>query len=113
MITKCPETEMLLEYSAGSMQLAPSIAVTAHLNFCDACASTSKSLQDIGGHLLDQHCEEISDELLDDIFSRIDEPESQSQHSCEKDVACQATNERWKLICDSVLACHIFYAAML
>ena len=62
MITKCPETEMLLEYSAGSMQLAPSIAVTAHLNFCDACASTSKSLQDIGGHLLDQHCEEISDE---------------------------------------------------
>lgn len=89
MITKCPETEMLLEYSAGSMQLAPSIAVTAHLNFCDACASTSKSLQDIGGHLLDQHCEEISDELLDDIFSRIDEPESQSQHSCKKDVACQ------------------------
>ena len=78
MINKCPDETLLLEYAAGALSTAPSIAVTTHLKYCDKCANTVRALGFIGGSLLD--CleeEEVSAGLLDKVFARIDSQEDE------------------------------------
>ena len=77
MITNHPETELLLEYSSGSLPLAPCIAVTTHLQFCSSCNATAEALKDIGGDLLESHDSvDVSASLLDRVLDRVGEPES-------------------------------------
>ena len=93
MITSHPETELLLEYSSGSLPLAPSIAVTTHLQFCGSCTATADALGDIGGNLLEsQESVDVSDSLLDRVLSKLDEPESltyQKEKVCSDKIGSQ------------------------
>ena len=93
MVCNHPDPELLLEYSTGSLQLAPSVAVKTHLHYCDACAAASNSLEDIGGHLLDcAQYEEVSESLLDEVLCALDEPESEPKHQgvvCEDAITDQ------------------------
>ena len=87
MITNHPETELLLEYSAGSLPLAPSIAVTTHLQFCSSCNATAEALKDIGGDLLESHDSvEVSASLLDRVLDKVGEPENRTIY---REVGCK------------------------
>ncbi len=73
MNNKHPDIDLLVEYATGSLPLAPSIAITTHLQFCDHCREFVASLQDLGGEMLnDLDQVSVSDELLDHVLECID-----------------------------------------
>jgi putative transcriptional regulator len=85
MIKYHPNINTLAEYAAGSLDTAPSIAVSAHLHFCHQCKKQVQSLQHIGGTILDQRqAVEVDASVLDSLMQKIDEmesrPETQPKH---------------------------------
>jgi len=65
---------MLLEYTSGSLALAPSIAVTTHLQFCEHCGSAVQSLEKIGGDILARaEAVPVSDDLYGKILQGIEQ----------------------------------------
>ena len=50
----CPETEMLVEFSAGVLGPAESICVSAHLHFCSKCRETLLQLDQLGAKLMSE-----------------------------------------------------------
>lgn len=80
MISKHPDSELLVEYTSGVLSLAPSIAITTHLQFCNACSGTVDSLQHIGGDFL-EHLEAVpvSEDLLEKVLLGINTAASESE----------------------------------
>ena len=80
MIGRHPDSALLVEYASGSLELAPSIAITTHIQFCDQCRRTVESLQAVGGEMLEEAASvPVSDNLLDNVFAHIDSDSSQEQ----------------------------------
>jgi putative transcriptional regulator len=50
----CPSTEMLTEFSAGTLETAASICVSAHLHYCEKCRSKLLRLNEVGAQLMVQ-----------------------------------------------------------
>lgn len=48
-----PETEMLAAFAAGSLSLAMSMGVSAHLDYCSVCRHNVNRLKNLGGSLLE------------------------------------------------------------
>lgn len=81
MIVRHPDSAFLVEYASGSVDLAPSIAITTHIQFCDQCRRTVESLQAVGGEILEKaNSVPVSDDLLDSVFAHIDS-DSAEEHS--------------------------------
>ena len=84
MVNRHPHPELLVEYTSGSLALAPTIAVTTHLRFCDDCDHAVESLKYIGGGVL-EHSEAIpvSKNLLEKVLLGISRnsggPETESK----------------------------------
>ncbi|MBT3425753.1 MAG: transcriptional regulator [Gammaproteobacteria bacterium] len=77
MIKNHPDADLLAEYTAGVMALAPTISVTTHLQFCNSCKSTVKALEELGGEMLEQaDAVPVSDDLLEQIFACVEEDET-------------------------------------
>lgn len=73
MINRHPDPELLVEYTAGALSLAPSVAVTTHLQFCTTCSGSVNSLKQIGGDFLEQlDAVPVSDDLLAKVLLDID-----------------------------------------
>lgn len=69
-----PQLDLLTEHAAGSLSLAQSACVTAHMNYCDSCARTVSQLQAVGAALFETlDPEPVGDALLDRVLARLDE----------------------------------------
>ena len=69
-----PPLDLLAEHAAGSLSLAQSACVSAHLNYCDACAQTVNQLQAVGSALFERlDPEPVGDALLERVLARLDE----------------------------------------
>lgn len=69
-----PELHLLTEYSAGTLPLAQSACVSAHMHYCDQCRRSVAQLQDLGGVMLEQlNPEPVGDALLNSVLARLDE----------------------------------------
>lgn len=53
MITHHPDENLLTEFSAGSLDWALGLAVSAHIHDCTICKSKVSNMNGIGGHLLE------------------------------------------------------------
>lgn len=74
MINRHPDADLLVEYAAGSLSIAPCISITTHLQFCDSCHDAVESLKDIGGNLLQStEAVPVSDGLLTTVLGSIDQ----------------------------------------
>lgn len=74
MATHHPQLDILTEHAAGTLSLAQSACVTAHLNYCDSCARSVTRLQQVGAALFEaQDAEPVGDALLDRVLARLDE----------------------------------------
>jgi putative transcriptional regulator len=74
MISRHPEPELLVEYSAGGLSTAPAISITTHLLFCEECRQLAESLEELGGELLSEaDAIPVSEGLLDEVLACIDE----------------------------------------
>lgn len=72
-----PSTEMLLEFSAGTLDTAASICVSAHLHFCKSCREELLQLNEIGAQLMTEaEPKDIDDSLLESVMAKIDASES-------------------------------------
>lgn len=49
-----PETDLLVDYSAGSLSPALCVSITAHLHFCTQCRTQQDALLSFGGNLFDE-----------------------------------------------------------
>lgn len=68
-----PSSEMLVEFSAGSLDTATSICVAAHLHFCKCCRDEVARLNEVGAQLMsDVQPEVIDDNLFDKVMAKID-----------------------------------------
>ena len=71
-----PDRSMLVEFSAGTLETALTICVSAHLHFCDQCRSELLSLDQLGSRLMsDAKPSDIDESLLDTVMAKIDEAE--------------------------------------
>lgn len=71
-----PEADMLLEYSAGNLPWAQSLAVSAHLQLCPHCRQQHQQLNRVGGSLLEQCTpQSIESSALQRLMGRIESSE--------------------------------------
>ncbi len=71
-----PEQNLLIEYAAGTLPVAPSIALKAHLHFCGECRHNIDTLNELGGEFINSlEPSELSfnfDELMGKIEQHTD-----------------------------------------
>jgi len=69
--------EILLDYSAGSLDEAMSLMVASHLTLCPVCRARVARNEALGGVMLqDMAPEDMEDDALDSIMSRLDSSDS-------------------------------------
>jgi putative transcriptional regulator len=69
-----PSIEMLVEFSAGTLDTATSICVASHLHFCSSCRAEVARLNQVGAQLMAiSSPEKIDDSLFDQVMHKIDE----------------------------------------
>lgn len=94
MIRHHPDINLLLEYSAGSIDSAVALSVSAHLHYCESCSEQVNRFNQLGGILLEElertpyQPENVNmraatpavlqplDQLFDSITTRIDSIEN-------------------------------------
>ncbi len=77
-----PETSMLLEFSAGTLETAASICVSAHLHFCAHCRDSLLRLDQVGSKLMeDSQTEPVDEALFASVMERIDRLEDGASES--------------------------------
>ncbi len=75
MITHHPPIEMLFDYATGSMSEGIAIVVAGHLAFCSQCRQVVADIERIGGASVEaMGGEEVSEQALNKVLSRLDEP---------------------------------------
>lgn len=68
-----PETDLLMDYSSGSLTPAQSVAVSAHLYYCRRCQNQAASLNEIGGSLLaEMEPATLSETCMADVIAQLD-----------------------------------------
>lgn len=73
MVQHHPDTELLVDYAAGSLAFGPSLCVAVHLGDCPECQARVDDLTLLGAELVEQlEPASVSDGLLDNIFANID-----------------------------------------
>lgn len=74
MITKHPDSDYLMDYTTGSLSIAPMISVATHLHFCNKCSDKVDAFSNLGGELLSNtESVDVSDDLLDQVMNCLDE----------------------------------------
>ncbi len=69
-----PAHDLLTEHAAGTLSLAESTCISAHLHYCEQCRRSVSQLQDLGAALFEtQEGLPVGDALLDKVLARLDE----------------------------------------
>jgi len=72
-VTYHPDSQFLNDYAAGSLPVAHSLCVGAHLAYCAQCRAHLNQLNSVGGALIEQLAPTtVSPALLDRVMSQID-----------------------------------------
>jgi putative transcriptional regulator len=68
-----PDTEILTDYSAGSLPFGQSLCVAVHLESCEQCRLRARQLSQLGAELINQLLPvAVGDGLLDSILGKLD-----------------------------------------
>jgi len=68
-----PDENMLIEFSAGTLETAASICVSAHLHFCSRCREKLLRLDQVGSQIMSQSSPiEVADNAFDQVMEKID-----------------------------------------
>lgn len=70
-----PDEAMLAAYAAGSLDLGQHVAIATHLASCARCRAWARSLECVGGALLDEESPAaLADGALERTLARLNEP---------------------------------------
>ncbi len=80
-----PDEVLLMEYSAGTLSEPMALCVRMHLEKCAQCRGQMDMLNSLGAIMLDhsQQTSKVSDDLFDNIISRIDSQPAGNQAPVE------------------------------
>jgi putative transcriptional regulator len=68
-----PDTNLLVEYSSGSLSPAQAVSIATHLFYCTRCRAQASTLDEIGGKFLsDVTPEQVSGDCLSSIMVRLE-----------------------------------------
>ena len=72
-ITHRPSDELMLDYASGALSEGWALAVATHLSMCGSSSNLLRSMETIGGILLDEADDAcIPDKMYGSIFYKID-----------------------------------------
>ena len=75
MIKHHPGDDLLLSYGAGALGESWSLAAATHMALCPVCRAAVAAAEEVGGVLLDDSgFETLSEDALDRLMARLDEP---------------------------------------
>ena len=78
-----PDHNMLIEFSAGTLDTATSICVSAHLHFCSKCRAELLRLDQVGSQMMSEaEPMPVSEQAFDKVMAEID---SNSNQPAEKE----------------------------
>lgn len=108
-----PDENMLIEFSAGTLDTAASICVSAHLHFCSSCKAKLLQLDQVGSHIMSQAepvdvAEDVFDQVMEKIDSGIDNASAEQAtnddmpFSVNKLIGTSLMNKNWKRLSSSV-----------
>ncbi|MFT4799027.1 MAG: putative transcriptional regulator [Candidatus Azotimanducaceae bacterium] len=76
LVTKHPNSDLLIDYASGALSPALCVSVSSHLHFCATCRDKNQELTGLGGSLLETaEPAELTISALDDVLGRLDEIE--------------------------------------
>ena len=79
-----PSLDLLTEHAAGTLPLAQTACLSAHLNYCEQCRRSVANLQNVGGALFGNlSAEPVSENVLDFVLARLDESAPLSYSAAE------------------------------
>lgn len=68
-----PDTNLLVEYSSGSLSPAQAVSIATHLYYCTRCQAQASTLDEIGGKFLsDVRPEHVSGDCLSSVMARLE-----------------------------------------
>lgn len=74
MVKHHPELDLLTEHAAGTLSLAQSACISAHLSYCDDCSRAVSQLQEVGAAMFETlDPAPVGDALLDKVLARLDD----------------------------------------
>jgi len=109
-----PSRAMLVDFSAGNLETAESICVSAHLHFCDQCRNELMRLDQVASQLMTEaEPQTIDEDLFDSVMSKIDalpeaptkvetEEKSDFPHSVTKLINETKSAPNWRRMSSSV-----------
>ena len=72
-ISHYPSDELMLDYASGALSEGWALAVATHLSMCSSSSSLLRSVETVGGILLDKVDEvSISDDIFKSVLAEID-----------------------------------------
>ena len=85
-----PDNAMLVEFSAGTLDTATSICVSAHLHYCEKCRNEVLRLNQVGSQLMTEaEPTEVDADLLDKVMAKIDSAEAAPEPKAEAETTVQ------------------------
>ena len=69
-----PDAATLVEFSAGTLEPALAMCVSAHLHFCDRCKNELMRLDQVGSQIMGEgDPAEVDEQLFDKVMAKIDD----------------------------------------
>jgi putative transcriptional regulator len=111
--THHPDQNMLIEFSAGTLETAPSICVSAHLHFCSNCRAKLLRLDQVGSQLMSQaEPVKVAEDALAQVMEKIDSGDNTAPKKTNFDgdmpftvnklIGTSLINKNWKRLSSSV-----------
>jgi len=108
-----PDENMLIEFSAGTLDTAAAICVSAHLHFCSSCRAKLLRLDQVGSQLMSQaEPEKVADDAFAQVMEKIDSDDNPAPKeakfngdmpfSVNKLMGTSLINKNWKRLSSSV-----------
>lgn len=108
-----PDQNMLIEFSAGTLETAASICISAHLHFCSGCRAKLLRLDQVGSQIMSQaEPIEVADDAFDSLMEKIDTsgkiepvkitPNVDLPFSVNKLMSTSLISKNWKRLSSSV-----------
>ena len=107
-----PDENMLIEFSAGTLETAASICVSAHLHFCSSCRAKLLRLDQVGSQMMSEaEPIEVADNAFDSLMEKIDTagiepvkstPNVDLPYSVNKLMNTSLISKNWKRLSSSV-----------
>ena len=92
-----PDAAMLVEFSAGTLDTAASICVSAHLHFCNKCRSELLRLDQVGSQLMSEtEPYSVGEQLFENVMAKIDaQPEDLERTKKLEDVSSSKSTDKY------------------